>query len=143
NLGFSVGQYDAKDKSLSTLEVYSKALASWFKSSFPEYKNTSRTKYIGEFKYVEEKLLKSLIKGLLSADGHTGPEQGANRGEAFDTTSPKLRDEVREICLYLGIPTSVQTREPYMRGEYLCRESYKIKFTGINLDVKKTQNKIY
>jgi intein/homing endonuclease len=124
-----------KTKKLVQLMASSSILCKLFRSLFPLYKNSSGTKYIPkEWLNWPKNLLKSLLLGLMDSDGHTKkPKKGKGRPSyTFDTTSVLLKDSFREALLRFGIPSSVNTREPFYRGKYLCNRSYKIEFRWSN-----------
>lgn len=120
-----------KTQKLIQMEIYSVPFVNFIRSLFPDYKNTSNTKYFGEFKYLPDEQLKILLKGYQDSDGHVRKN---NSKECFDTTSLRLVLELREALLYLKIPSSVITRQPFYRGKYLCKTSYKIEFAGLSLE---------
>jgi DNA polymerase-3 subunit alpha len=124
----------AQNKSLTQMYIYNKPIANYIRSLFPEYKNTSGTKYLGDLKKLPNKLLTSLMLGLQSADGHVG--YGKNRAEMVDTTSFRLATEIKEALLYLNIPSSIITRAEFKSSKYLCKESYKVKFLGLTHSLK-------
>ena len=151
NKGFVVISRKDPNKKLVRMIIKSHGMANWFRETFPEYKNTSSTKYIGKFKKLKKELLIELIKGYASADGCVSCYRYVNkkkklayeRIESLDTTSESLMLDLKEVLFYLGIPHTVTERKPYYRGKYLCSKSYKIRFVGINLDRKKTINLTY
>jgi intein/homing endonuclease len=133
-LGLNPKLQVSKNRSLTQMMVYNKPFAKYIQNQFPEYKNTSGTKHLGDLKKLPAGLLRALILGLQSADGHVG--FGKNRAEVVDTTSFTLANEIKEALLYLNIPSSIITRQQHMSGKYLCNKSYKVKFLGLSHDLK-------
>jgi len=129
--GFKVSIRKEKDTKLTQLLINNKLLALWIKSFFCDYENTSKTKYLGDLVYLPNNLLRSLILGLQSADGHVEKYR-----ECIDTTSPRLAKDIRTSLLYMGIKSSRITRKPFKRDKYLCKESYKIRFKGLSVPSK-------
>jgi intein/homing endonuclease len=100
----------------------------FLEKTFNDYKKTSKTKHFPSiFRNLCESELKSLLLGYFDSDGSVGKK--SNR-ESFYTTSERLALELKEALLYLNIPSTIMTRQPYKRGKYNCSKSYKIRFTG-------------
>ena len=123
NKGFYCNVIKHKKKKLNQLYVYGYILAKLFRDLFPEYLDSSSTKYIGNFKYLPNNKLKNIIDGLIDSDGFRGKYR-----INIDTTSIKLLNDIRESLLYLKIPSYVSTRKEHISDNYLCKESYKIRF---------------
>jgi intein/homing endonuclease len=118
-----------KKKRLVQLMAGSTILCRLFRQFFPEYKDSSGTKYIPQqWLNWPQPLLKSLLLGLMDSDGH---KQGLPK-YSFDTTSLRLVYSFREALLRFGIPSALQTREPFYSGKYLCSKSYKLTFKWTN-----------
>jgi DNA polymerase III alpha subunit len=132
NLGFKCGVQKHKKKNLDQVYIYSYVLTKLFRDLFPEYKNCSSSKYIGQFQGLPNSKLKSLINGIIHSDGHFDGKR-----ESIDTTSERLLNDIRESLLYLKIPSYVSFRESHYKDEYLCKKSYKIRFTGFNTPFSK------
>lgn len=128
---------NAKNRKLTQLELGGILLCRVLREMFPDYKNTSRTKYIGQYKNLKDEYLKALILGLQSADGSV-----CDRRESIDTTSVRLAKEIKECLLYLKIPSSILASEPRMSGKYLCRKNYKVAFCGLSLEYKNPKKMI-
>lgn len=137
-LGFRTSRNTHAVKQLVQLYILdcSRALEGWFRAWFPEYQNTSGTKYIPRF-IIDEwplELLGALIRGLQSADGHISvPGNNGRSRENIDTTSRRLALEVREVLHRLGVPSRIGVRQPFMRGKNLCNTSYKVVFSGLSV----------
>ena len=127
--------YKSKEKNLVQVVFYSKILTNFFVDSFPCYEKTSRTKHLSYFKYLPDEKLRSLLKGYISADGHT-----RKYSETITTTSIKLALDVKEALQYLNITSSWTERGPYESQGYQMRRSYALKFRGINIEAKDTSN---
>lgn len=128
NLGYKCGVCKHKDKNLDQVYIYSYILAKFFRNLFPKYEDSSHTKYLGVFKNLSDQKLKSVLEGLFDSDGHFN--YNFDHRESFDTVSENLLSDVREALLYLKIPSSVSKRGKQQGEEYICRESYKLRFTG-------------
>lgn len=48
-----------------------------------------------------------LLDGLLEADGHRG-----KTSTSLSTVSPKLADQVQQLCLHIGIAATIRSRQP-------------------------------
>ncbi len=131
--GFHFTERISHDKDLIQIYVYSDSLLNYIKSVFPDYKSKSHTKYIGDFKYIQDNLLRKILLGLQDTDGHIAIGKSK---ECIDTTSKRLALDIKEALLYLKIPSSVVVRKEFLHGKYLCRESYKICFLGFQEDRK-------
>jgi DNA polymerase III alpha subunit/DNA-binding Xre family transcriptional regulator len=139
SLGFYCGICSHEKKELNQLYIYDRILTNLFRNLFKYYKDSSNTKYIGNFKYLSNDLLKSLMLGLKHSDGHTEMAR-----ESIDTTSIQLTNDIRESLLYLKIPTSVQIRKGSKSDNYICKKSYKIRFTGLETPVSsKIKSRIF
>lgn len=137
SIGFESTPIRHNTKNLIQLCSYGKIQAQLLKDLFKDYESTSGSKYIGEFKYLNDHLLKELLLGLLSADGHI--ETGSSRIN-FDTTSRRMAEEIKECLLYLHIPSSISTREPYTHGIYECSKAYKVRAKGLCVEKSKADN---
>lgn len=134
SLGFEIAEKKQKGKKLIQWHVYCDGFAKFFADIFSNYKKTSSTKYIPmDFKLLPDHKLKEIIVGLEGADGHVS--KASNR-EWIDTTSKTLKDDIKEVLLYLKIPSSIYKRDPFYAGKYLCNTSWKITFSGIKLQKK-------
>jgi len=83
------------------------------------------------FRSLSDNLLTSMMNGLIDSDGHIERGNGNIVRENIDTTSYRLVCEAKEALLYLKIPSSINTRKEFMRGKYLCKQSYKLRFKGV------------
>jgi thiol-disulfide isomerase/thioredoxin len=125
DLGFYCNFISHKNKNLDQLIIHSYSLAGLFRSLFPDYKDKSNTKYVGEnWKYLPNNKLKSLLEGVIDSDGHRREKSR----DSIDTTSERLVKDLKEIFLYLKVVSSISIRHEYKRGSYLCNKSYKIRF---------------
>lgn len=132
--GFYVQRYDSKNKKLTQLVIKGRLLYDFFTSLCDGYKQSSSTKHLPDiFRTLSDENLKSLLLGLLDSDGNVEIGKDYKR-ENIDTTSKRLALEVKEALLYLGIPSSINTRPEYFAGKYLCSKSYKIRFKGLKLE---------
>jgi DNA polymerase III alpha subunit/transcriptional regulator with XRE-family HTH domain len=128
NLGLDPKKHKHNTKKLIQIIFTGYVFYNLLRQNFPNYKMKSGTKSLPSiFRNIKKEDLKILLTGYYDSDGST--ETKANR-ECFDTTSKSLMLELKEALLYLGIPSSVMVRKPYLRGEYACNESYKIRFSG-------------
>lgn len=123
-----------KTKKLVQILVHNKLLVKWFAEYFNQYQRTSNTKHLGDLKYLPKKLLTIMLKGYQSADGSIS--DGHYRQETVATTSELLVKDLKIAFLRLGIPVNITERKPYLRGKYLCKHSYTLKFMGLNRDRK-------
>lgn len=132
-IGYKCRQIKHAKRNLIQLVCYSTEIAGLLVHIFPEYKNTSGTKYLGELTYLPDYLLKSVIRGYIDSDGSI--EKSIGTRECIDTTSRRLALEMKQALLYLHVPSSIVTRKPYVRTqdgkEYNCNEAYKVRFKGI------------
>lgn len=87
---------------------------------FPEHKQKGSTKYIGKFKKLEPKLLKSFLMGLFSSES----------GELV-TSSERLMLEVRESLMNLGLPSKVSTKKAIHRKGLDRSTQYVVKFMDL------------
>lgn len=129
-------------KKLIQIIVNRKMMNNLFNHLFPDYKYQSSSKYIGDFIYLEDDLLRTLIIGLSMADGHIKRMGIQKRGlpkETIDTTSRRMASELKESLLYLKIPSAVYVRKPYIHKtqQYLCNISYKVRFSGLRVERSK------
>jgi DNA polymerase III alpha subunit/intein/homing endonuclease len=110
-----------------------------FKDLFPNYSYSSNTKYIDKFLYLEDRLLKELLIGLIESDGSISSKKyktGIDSRVSYDTTSFRLASEMKLLLNFLKIPSGIVTRKPNNRGQYKCKESYKLRF--FNPDKQRT-----
>jgi len=129
-IGFECKLNVSKTKKLIQLYVYGKVLPRIFSKFISDYKNSSGSKHLPvAFRNMETGLLKSMLNGLIDSDGSL--DTNGNRTN-IDTTSERLACEVKEALLYLKIPSSIFVRDEFLRGKYLCRKSYKIRFNEKN-----------
>lgn len=142
NLGFKTSVRKTNNgKKLVQIIIRNKLLFKFLEYLFPDYKQKSSTKHLPiNFRTLPEDKLIFLLKGLKDSDGNTEvlPSGRGLPRESIDTTSIRLAKELKEALLYLKIPCSINTRKPYKHGKYLCSQSYKIRFKGI--DVGKIYN---
>lgn len=141
NLGFTTYINYSKTKKLAQLYIYDKILVNLLRNLFPNYKDSSNTKYIGQFKNIDNIFLKSLLCGIKHSDGFQAHTKGDYR-ECIDTTSFELMLDCRECLLYLHIPSSISIREPFYKDGYLCKRSYKIRFRGLETQQSTTAEKV-
>lgn len=131
--GFDVKTYTSKIKQLTQLTIKGRLLFDFFSSMCEDYKQSSNTKHLPSiFRDLSEDNLRFLLLGLFDSDGHVEIASEYNR-ENIDTTSMRLALEIKEALLYLGIPSSINTRPAYRLGNYWCKESYKVRFKGLKL----------
>lgn len=136
NLGFKLYIKKSKNKNLVQITTVSLALFNLIKSFVPDYKGNSNTKHLPiNFRSCSDNQLRSLMHGLIDSDGYV-----SDYVEVIDSTSKRLILECKEALLYLGIPSSINDRKSYYRGQYKCRKSYKIKFRGIKLPKSSKNN---
>lgn len=132
--GFDVARYDSNNKNLVQLIVKGQLLFNFFSYICKDYKQSSSTKHLPVFfRRFDEDQLRSMLHGLCDSDGHVEISKDYKR-ENFDTTSKRLALEFKEALLYLGIPSSINTRSEYKRDKYTCSESYKVRFKGLKLE---------
>jgi DNA polymerase-3 subunit alpha len=130
-IGLNPCPYKHKTKDLVQMMIHNKSLVEIFLSIFNDYKNTSSTKHLPYFfRDCNTEQLKYMLSGLIDSDGCKTDEYRTS----IDTTSYRLANEVKELLLYLNIKSSVNSRQPFQRGKYLCNTSYKIRFTKLYLD---------
>lgn len=144
SLGFNVCERYAKNKKLLQMIVNNKLLVKLLIDLFPDYKSSSNTKYIGDLKYINKTMLIYLLNGLIGADGFIDIGKDYSR-ENIDTTSLRLANEIRECLLYLQIPSYISVRKSYVdkrNPNWICKESYKIRFIGVNTN-RKNKDKIF
>lgn len=136
DLGIEVYKKYSKKKKLCQIIINGKYFYNLIKFILPDYKHTSNTKHLPVFfRHLSEEQLKHLLQGVIESDGHI------TFRENIDTTSLRLACELKELCLYLKIQSSITTRKPFWIGSYLCKESYKIRFRGLNTNSSKTEIK--
>lgn len=131
NLGYNVKLDKHKTKDLIQLKVHNMDLQNKLKRIFPQYENSSDSKHLPIFfRKLSSNQLTHLIQGVINSDGHI--ERGKRHvvRENIDSTSLRLILELKESLLYLKIPSSINTRKPYKRGAYNCKQSYKLRFKG-------------
>lgn len=131
-LGFDLYENKAKGKKVVQYTIRNREISDFFKYMFPNYKNSSKTKDLGIFKNLPNEKLRWIIEGLIGADGHIRKNEGSRYDRhCIDTTSENLKNQIKEVLMYLKIPSSVSTRKSYLHYEnpnYLCSKSFKIKF---------------
>jgi len=130
-----------KDKNLIQVHIYNKIITKLFSCLFKDYKFSSSTKYIGKFKYVKDSLLRQLLLGLKHSNGSNELSKKIKR-ENIDTTSYRLLLDLRECLLYLKIPNYISRSAPYKIGNYNCKESYRIRFKGLELEKDKKHSNL-
>lgn len=140
NLGYDIDLRKATNgKKLVQLIIRGKPLYNLFMYFISDYKHKSNTKHLPAlFRNFNDENLSYLLNGLFDSDGHIEIYR-----ENFDTTSLRLALEVKEALLYLHIPSSINTRKSYKHPQnenYLCKESYKIRFKGLSLDKSTNKN---
>lgn len=118
-------------KQLVQVIIYSTLWKSMLQDLFPKYKSTSDTKHIGNLKYLPDNMLLELLRGLHASDGHVQRDLVKGTRYCIDTTSRELMLDIREALLYLRIQSSVVVRKPYLQGKWQCKQSYKIRFKGL------------
>lgn len=124
-LGFSPREMKHNQKDLVQVVVYGKLLFNLFSSIFRDYKYEASTKHLPTFfRNLPDDLLEALLIGCVDSDGHIS---SARTG--VDTTSKRLVLELKEAFLYLKKISYISIREPFYRGPYLCKTSYKIRFS--------------
>ena len=135
--GFNINPIKHKTKNLIQIHIYNKDLVEKIKDLFPDYVSTSGSKHFPVcFRSFNDNGLKSLFKGLLDSDGSI---KELDRGRisnrySIDSISYRLINEAKELLLYLKVKSSISRRAPFMRGEYLCKESFKLRFRKAEFD---------
>jgi len=128
SFGFHIDIQEHKTKSLTQLIIHNKDLMEVFKKIFCDYEKTSATKHFPYFfRDLTDEQLKYLLNGLIDSDGHRSNRKYDNRIN-IDSTSYRLICEVKELLLYLKIPSSINDRQEYYKDSYLCKKSYKLRF---------------
>lgn len=97
----------AKHKTKKLFQVYfpHKALFYWFKNLFNKYENSSQTKHVPKLIFtLDKKLIAKYIHGYSLADGSHADKKSTR--VKFTTTSIILSEQIRELLLILGIPSS-------------------------------------
>lgn len=117
--------------------IYCQPLARFMKFFFKDYQSKSDTKYMGTLKRLPDNKLKSLIDGIVDSDGYIENSAKTINRYNIDTTSLRLALELKEALLKLKIPCSINKREKYVSGGYVCNESYKVRFKLKNDRLKK------
>jgi intein/homing endonuclease len=139
-LGFNPDIKKAKNKKLVQVIIRSKLFYNFLVMLFPEYKQSSDTKHLPSFfRTLPDDHLSEMVRGLFHSDGSLESCIDYTR-ESFDSTSQRLVLEVKEALLYLKIPSSINTREPFKRGKYTCSRSYKLRCHGV--DTKNSTNNL-
>jgi len=126
-----------KKKNEIIITIYNKSFVEKMIELFPNYRKKANTKsYPDFFRNLTENQLRLILKGHLDSDGHVSRNHKcitSNRC-CIDTVSLTLAFNVRELLLYLGVPSSIVVRKPFKRGKYNCQQSYKIKFNKLKLE---------
>jgi len=135
NFGLKLYHKDSIKTNVHVITVHNKIFVDYLRSIFPEYneKPKAYNKCLPNFfRYCNNLLLKSMLIGLLDADGSIDKDTGR---ENIDTISLKLALQIKESLLYLDIPSRVSVSKEkigFIKGkEYKFRESYKIRFSGL------------
>jgi len=139
-------QTSIKDRSKNNamgLNIYCQGFCRLFADIFSDYHQTSTTKYIPDiFKRLPEDKIKSLISGLIEADGYVSIKRSS---ETIGTNSMRLKNDIRECLHILKIPsncTYCKPKEKLFNGKLcLCKENFSIRFSGITIDKNKIREK--
>jgi len=118
---------ESEDKKLIQIYCYSKVLSS-FLSNIVCYSENKEKFIKDEWLQQDRIMLKSIMKGLLLSDGHID-KTGNYFRYSFDNTSLKLISNYCEILMKLGYPYNIIKRKEQTRGNYQCRQSYKVRFS--------------
>lgn len=131
-LGYKPKFLKHKKKRVGQVIVSNILLYGYLQNLFLDYLQTPETKHLPTFfRYIKKDLLVSMLNGLSDADGSIN----GNR-ESIDTVSLRLALEIKEALLFLKIPSTISIRKAFIRKiknkKYNCKESYKIRFRGLN-----------
>lgn len=90
--------------------------------------HSAETKFIPDsYKFVSIKDRLSILQGILDTDGCIGKEKGSVR---FYSISEDLAEDVCWVARSLGFRTSINSRQPRMKGKYFCKECYIVQISS-------------
>lgn len=102
NLGCEIGIYKSKNKKLTQIIILHKCIYHLFKDIFNDY-NSSKTKHVPYFIFnCNKDIISSFLTGYLESDGYEDKNK-----IVFSTISIRLSNEIKALCLFLGIPSSI------------------------------------
>jgi intein/homing endonuclease len=102
-LGCAVYVHVSKTKQLTQLTIKHKIMAEFFKDLYCNYK-TSLTKHVPEcILSANKEIIASFLQGYLQSDGHESSGK-----ISFTTISQRLAEEIKFLCLCVGIPASIR-----------------------------------